>query len=142
LPFAFGGGVVNLAAAGVECGEQVERALALILALYAHGLSGLGRKSLGFAGARLQASLLIHAKHHFIRRQLARVQIAQIQDCGGESRIPWGPRGKPQMMTPWLEVVAVENAPYALRGDLAHHSLGHQLAGQFGAVPLAQAAAS
>lgn len=141
LPFTFGGGVVDFTATGVEGCEQVERAFALILTFYPHGFSWFGGKGRGFAGSRLETGLFVDAEHHFVGRQRARIQVAQIQNRGGESGVPRGLGGQPKMMTPGFEAMMGENASHTLRGDTADYFPGHELTGQFGTVPLRKTAA-
>lgn len=73
--------------------------------------------------------------------QEACVEVDELRDGGIKGSIAWVLGRPPEMMAPGFEVMARQNPPYGRRGDPLNHSLGDELACQFGAIPLGEAAA-
>ena len=73
--------------------------------------------------------------------QEACVEVDALRDGGIKGGIAWVLGIPPEMMAPGFEVMAGQNPPYGCSGDTLNHSLGAELACQFSAIPLGEAAA-
>src|SRR5919109_42414 len=102
------------------------------------GLGGLrGMKT----RARLQGRFLIHRQHALVITHWPCVKVDQLGDGGIKSEIPWALGIQPEMMMPRFELMAGQNPPHRGGGDGLNDPLRDELARQFGAIPLGEAAA-
>src|SRR5436190_10228399 len=142
LPFAQGGRRIDVAAARVEGGEEIEGTAAFVFVFDAHGAAPPGRTGWGQPGARLQAGLLVPAQDDLPRLQWARVEVHELLHLAREGGIARLLGREPQVVPPRLELVVAQDAPHRLVRDVVDQSFRHQRARDLGTVPLAERAAT
>jgi hypothetical protein len=127
---------------GVECGKYMQGPTALIFMLIAMGniprLSGPRRSK---TRTRLSGGFLINGQDHLVILQETCVEVDELRDGGIKDGIAWVLGIQPEMMAPGFEVMARQNPPDGRGGDTLNHALSDELARQFGAIPLGEAAA-
>ena len=70
-----------------------------------------------------------------------RIELDELGDGGVKSRVSGFLGIEPEMMAPRFEVMADQNPPYSRRGDALNDPLRDELAREFRAIPLGEAAA-
>jgi hypothetical protein len=127
---------------GIAGGQYIQGPTALIFMRRAVGhlprLSGPRRSETrtGWSGG-----VLINCQAHLVIRQETCVEVDELRDGCLKGDIAWGLGRPPAMMAPGLAVMARQKPPYGRGGDTLNHSLSHELACQFGAIPRGEAAA-
>lgn len=84
----------------------------------------------------LQAGHLVHAQHHFIRPQLAGVEIADRVDFLSKVVVTRHLRRQPCVISPRLQTMTGQRCADRFAADRGHRSVCHQLAADLLTVPL------
>ncbi len=91
-------------------------------------------------GPGLEGGLLIHAEAHFILMERARIEVEELSHRGIERRVTGLLGVEPEMLAPGLERVRAQHPSPCRRREVRDDPLGNELARQFAAVPLGEAA--
>ena len=140
LTFAFRGPPDDLPASGVEGGQQIERATALVFLFYPHRTlrsRGQGRR---LARTRLQAGPLVQTPHLFPRQERAGVEITSPLHGGAKRGIAGYLGREPHAIAPGFEPMRAEYLSDALPTEGGSYLLDDELRGDFLAIPHPEAA--
>src|SRR5690606_35557994 len=108
----------HLAGPRVERGEQVQRALAYVLVLDAHGFVWRPRRLVGrSARTGLQRCLLVDGKHALVRTKRSSVQVADVADGLAKRFVARHVRAEPVVDPPRLQLLRRQDSLHGRRRD-------------------------
>jgi hypothetical protein len=114
LPLALVALAVDLSAAGVKRGKEVQGPRALLLMCHAHRLPGTGRPGRRLAGTGWERGFLVDTEDFLRRTQRPRIQVAERPDAGAKRLVTRHFRTQPEVLTPRLQLRMIQHAAHGL----------------------------